>query len=109
MTKICKNCKENKSLEKFGTYKTKKGNIYHKSECKICLYKRHQDWVDSNRDYVSLKHRERMLDKKLKAIEYKGGCCYKCKGIFHSAVYDFHHITTKDRERYQNYLVTVGI
>ena len=29
---------------------------------------------------------------KLKAIEYLGGCCWKCEGVFHRDVYDIHHI-----------------
>tara|TARA_Y100000389_G_C17136971_1_gene353017 strand:- start:316 stop:579 length:264 start_codon:yes stop_codon:yes gene_type:complete len=30
--------------------------------------------------------------KKEKAIEYLGGCCWKCEGVFHRDVYDIHHI-----------------
>ena len=30
--------------------------------------------------------------KKEKAIEYLGGCCWKCGGVFHRDVYDIHHI-----------------
>lgn len=35
---------------------------------------------------------------KEKAIQYKGGCCAVCGGIFPPCVYDFHHIdpTLKD-------------
>jgi len=43
-------------------------------------------------------NRERKQKLKLKAIEYKGGCCQDCGGVFHPAVYDFHHLdpTIKD-------------
>ena len=42
-----------------------------------------------------LEHRQQ---RKQKAIEYKGGCCADCEGVFLPAVYDFHHLdpTAKD-------------
>lgn len=29
--------------------------------------------------------------RKIEAVEYKGGVCTKCKGVFDPCVYDFHH------------------
>lgn len=39
---------------------------------------------------------DRWKQRKLDAIEYKGGCCMKCKGTFHQTVYEFHHTGAKD-------------
>lgn len=38
--------------------------------------------------------------RKLRAIEYKGGKCQHCDGVFHPAALDFHHVDpyTKDVE-----------
>lgn len=31
-------------------------------------------------------------NKKIRAVEYKGGVCTKCLGVFDPCVYDFHHV-----------------
>ncbi len=36
--------------------------------------------------------------KKEKAIEYLGGCCWKCEGVFDRELYDFHHIVPASKE-----------
>lgn len=38
--------------------------------------------------------------KKIKtmAIEYKGGECAHCRGVFHPAVYEFHHIDPSKKD-----------
>lgn len=35
---------------------------------------------------------------KIKAIEYKGGKCSVCGGVFPPCVYDFHHMDPKEKE-----------
>ena len=37
-------------------------------------------------------------DNKLKAIEYKGGSCYICRGKFHPCAMDFHHLNPHEKE-----------
>src|SRR5882672_11054144 len=36
--------------------------------------------------------RNRLFEKKSKAVAYKGGHCMDCSVIFHLAVFEFHHI-----------------
>lgn len=40
----------------------------------------------------------RWVERKLKAIEVKGGCCFDCGGRFPYQVYDFHHLNPMDKE-----------
>jgi len=35
---------------------------------------------------------------KVKAIEYKGGKCEICRGVFHPSSYDFHHIDPSKKD-----------
>lgn len=53
----------------------------------------------SNLEYIKLKQRSDKRQRKLEAIEYKGGRCENCGGQFHPAVYDFHHIDTSTKDR----------
>jgi len=39
---------------------------------------------------------ERWKQKKRHFIEALGGSCEDCRGVFHRAVYDFHHTESKD-------------
>lgn len=76
---ICANCKIEKSDDEFFI---KNGRLSH-YWCKSC-----------NRENV--KERKRKL--KLLCVEYKGGTCVDCGGVFHPSVFDFHHLdpTGKD-------------
>ena len=40
---------------------------------------------------------ERNRKTKKRCVEYKGGACEHCGGIFHPAVYDFHHINPAEK------------
>ena len=75
MMRECKKCGETKPLDMFVKHKQcKEGRAY---TCQACETKRISDKRRNN---------------KLKAIEYKGGCCSSCGGVFSPAVYDFHHV-----------------
>lgn len=41
------------------------------------------------------KLKRQRLEMKLEAIEYKGGKCVDCDGIFHHAAMEFHHLGNK--------------
>lgn len=41
---------------------------------------------------------ERRREQKLRAINYLGGQCQKCKGVFPPFVYDFHHKDPTEKE-----------
>lgn len=82
--KLCKSCNKLKNLTDFYERKERKSGV--QSMCKTCFSK-----------YCS----ERWVEKKIKAIEYKGSLCEDC-GIsfpdFPYVVFDFHHLepTKKD-------------
>jgi len=42
--------------------------------------------------------RERLLQYKKQAIEYMGGSCADCGGVFPPSVYDFHHLDKNEKE-----------
>ena len=79
--KECKSCGEEKPLDNY--YKHPHRADGRVSDCKEC-YKE-----DMNR-------RKRAL--KQEAIAYKGGACEHCGGVFHPAVYDFHHLDPAEKD-----------
>jgi hypothetical protein len=52
------------------------------------------------RNYLKNVRRPKLLKLKQRAIDYKGGKCSSCGGIFPNVCYDFHHIdrATKYKE-----------
>jgi predicted HNH restriction endonuclease len=81
MLRVCKKCGEEKPLESFKEHKQcKHGREY---TCTACTTNRLSD---------------RRRAKKRRAIEYLGGACNHCGGVFHPAVYDFHHIDPTEKE-----------
>lgn len=81
--RTCKKCNTTKPLNLFVKHKQCKNGYAH--YCKAC-------------DSAQTSNLRR--ETKLKAIEYKGGKCQRCEGIFPPSVYDFHHIdpTIKDAD-----------
>ena len=41
---------------------------------------------------------KRRLRKKDKAIEYLGGCCWRCEEVFDRELYDFHHMNPSNKK-----------
>lgn len=86
------------TVYKTSEYKRKKSReYYHKNKEKEAL--RLKNWRTKNKDYVNEQQRNTKRERKLKAIEHFGGKCYDCKQTFHSAVYEFHHINPKEKDR----------
>lgn len=87
MTKTCKQCEVEKSLDDFypGRQRGKSGQVwtYHDSLCKIC-----------RNDYQS----ERRRQIKRLAVEYLGGECQDCGLVDDSVVYDFHHLDPEQKD-----------
>ena len=50
------------------------------------------------REKATVWQKKKSRENKIKAIEYKGGKCLDCQGVFHPCCYDFHHTdpTVKD-------------
>lgn len=74
--KVCKNNRAGRCTACFTTYNNK----------------HYQDNITHKRSLATKKNRER----KDRAIEYLGGRCQDCSGIYHRCAYDFHHIGDKD-------------
>ena len=55
-------------------------------------------WRQRNQESFNKRSRERTRQNKLKAIEYLGGRCFKCEGVFHPSVYDFHHRNPEEKD-----------
>lgn len=53
------------------------------SYCKSCLHRIQMD---------------RWIERKLKAIQYLGGVCKDCNGVFPREVYDFHHRDPEEKD-----------
>ena len=93
--KYCPSCETIKAKEDF----TKHGNA-----CKPCANKRarehyakrklNDEWNKERR--IKINNANKL--NKAKAIEFMGGKCFDCNGVFPPAVYDFHHLdmTTKE-------------
>lgn len=56
-------------------------------------------WRDANRQYLLDKQREQKRIRKNEAIAYLGGVCMICGGVFHPAIYEFHHRDPKTKEK----------
>ena len=82
--KTCIDCKINKKLTEFYTDKSHSGEVM--CYCKSCFNKRCQ---------------QRWINRKLKAIDYKGGQCFDCKLQLqdsHYSVFEFHHLDPTSKE-----------
>ena len=79
-TKICSSCKIEKLEEE---YHWKVKNKRRQSMCKECLY---------------TYQKNRWHQRKLDAIEYKGGVCEDCKQMPHPGAMQFHHEDPKEKE-----------
>lgn len=80
MNKKCLKCGEEKLLEEFYA---KKDRPSRDSWCKLCL---------------CAYQMKRWKDRKIKAIEYKGGKCMNCSTVYPPEVYDFHHRDPSTKE-----------
>lgn len=76
----CSNCKEDKDKSDF--YFRKSENRY-QSYCKKCLL---QYQID------------RWKNRKLEAIQYKGGCCISCGYNKYYGALEFHHVNPEDKD-----------
>ena len=80
-TQYCSQCGTTKSLSEFHKNNYRPNKV--QAECKSCQLKT---------------NKKNAAAKKLKMIEHKGGVCYKCKGIFHPAVFELHHRDPKEKD-----------
>ena len=83
-----------KHKEKYNEYGR---NYYHRNVEKCAL--RAKEWRENNKDYRRTKQREDKRQRKLEAIEYKGGKCEQCLQTFHPSIYEFHHLNPEEKDR----------
>lgn len=61
-----------------------------------------REWYDRQPPEVlkerSLYRTFRRQEKKKEAVEFFGGKCAHCDGVYHPCVYDFHHIDHNEKE-----------
>lgn len=84
-----------RNKEQYAKYALK---YYYKNKEK-CAEKA-KKWRLENKEYIKEKQKIVKRERKLKAIEYLGGCCQHCNQSFHPFIYEFHHTDplTKDRD-----------
>ena len=101
--KTCKVCGETKPLAKFGKTEGKlvSGELrtYYTSKCTTCINIRNKErrTPEQKAEWLANKRKKRR-DNKKRAVEYKGGKCNHCGGVFHIAAFDFHHIDPSQKE-----------
>ena len=98
----CGVCSITQPLENFS--KDPKGKFGKTTTCKACAAQRSREsyktrrqnpeWLKQHRR----KYREANQIRKQWAVEYMGGKCNDCGGVFHQSVYDFHHINPSEKE-----------
>jgi predicted HNH restriction endonuclease len=66
------------------------------------LYSR--TYAAGNKDKMVAYNKERYKQHKLRAVEYMGGVCMDCKGAFHIAAFDFHHIDPREPDLIPSWL-----
>jgi hypothetical protein len=95
--KTCRKCNETKPLSDFGKDSREKDGLH--NHCKVCYNIRKRKWHrTSDGEAAYQKARGRAANKKLRAIEYKGGKCEDCGGEFHISVFEFHHKDPKEKD-----------
>ena len=83
---------------KSSEYDRKKALEYYYANKEKCAEK-HRIWADNHKDYIREKQKETKRERKLKAIDYLGGKCNDCVQTFHPAIYEFHHLNPKEKDR----------
>jgi hypothetical protein len=79
-SKPCKECGQDKPLTEYPKRSDAVGKW--RNTCKECGLKK-------------AKAAKRI--KKEKLVEYKGGACEHCGGVFHPVLYDFHHTNPEEK------------
>lgn len=76
-----------------------RGKLTIRSWCRECTTKQNAEYRAANRYKYNQNARQRRHERKQRAIEYKGGVCEYCKGRFHSAAFDFHHLDPNEKDK----------
>lgn len=97
--RTCRLCNETKIETAFtkdyrSQYKRKYTN-----KCTSCAVKENAVYRSKNRSEYNQKSKDRRHERKLRALEYKGGICVDCKQTVHHSAFDFHHIDPQTKHK----------
>lgn len=96
--KTCNHCQQEKELHNFcidyRSIETKYRNI-----CKKCAVQQNKALRHENAEAYNKKAQEKRLARKVRAVEYKGAICQHCKQSYPPAVFDFHHVNPKEKDK----------
>lgn len=95
-TKVCNNCKVEKSVKEYHPNKTCKYGVT--GTCIPCSNEKTRGWYSSHRKRLQESANERNRSRKLKAIEYFGNQCLDCGLSYHPCVYQFHHLDPNGKD-----------
>ena len=97
--KTCRICNVEKPKTEYST-ETKQGNKKHRV-CKLCRSDLAKQRYHSNtkaKENIMRNCLERITANKARAVEYLGGKCEDCGGVYPQQVYDFHHRDPKEKD-----------
>ena len=99
--KECYKCKETKefSLFKINYGRKKEGKTSYANICLACVSLDNKKWIQENRELSNKRTQIRRWERKLRAVEYKGGKCATCLGIFPAECFDFHYIDKETKHK----------
>lgn len=89
LTKQCNVCKVRKDIKDFHVNKSCRLGVT--GTCRLCNSDRIRSWYGDNRERRQLAANSRNQKRRDEAIDYLGGKCMRCGGVFPRCVYDFHH------------------
>ena len=104
MYKVCTKCKQTKCIDSFFWAIKNKGDSrqYLSSWCSSCKKESNNKYQKNkyslNKEQILALNKEVRLKNKLIWIEKLGGKCFDCGGVFHSCMYDFHHVDPTEKE-----------
>jgi NAD kinase len=94
----CKKAQDRKYAIKNADSLAQKQKVYRSKVTKEERNEYHKEIYSLNGEKYREKRRALRLSKKLKAIEFLGGKCVHCDGVFHQAAFDFHHVDPSVKE-----------
>lgn len=104
---VCSTCKESKPTDQFYNDKSKRGFSY---QCRPCQKARTREWHSKreNKDKRNARVNYKQVERKQWAVDYMGGKCNDCGGVFPLCVYDFHHVDMTTKENNPSYFIKLS-
>jgi hypothetical protein len=97
--RVCNVCAQEKNLADFYPYKSPwSGKQMWTRRCKACQAIARRTGRELTKDWHNSEATRRRYAMKSKAVDYKGGQCFDCLGVFSLCVYDFHHLDPTEKE-----------